>query len=236
MKINYALMLAGGKGERLRPYTDNMQKTLMPIQGRAILDYNIALLKRHNINTIVLGIGYLGDKVRQHFENKEIAGIIFSEETEPLGTGGALRLASGHLKETFVMCNGDELKDIDIYKMLEIHRKNNALVTIALTEADDPTSFGVARLDGSRILEFVEKPKRDEAPSNMINSGLYIIEPEVIGMLPEGKSSLEKEIFPTIAKQGRLFGYKFSGQWFPTDTPERYHKAEKEWKNQFNDV
>ena len=95
---------------------------------------------------------------------------------------------------------------------------------------EDPSQYGVAKLDGEKILEFIEKPKKGEAPSNLINSGLYIIEPEIIDMIPDGFAMLEKEVFPKLAKQGRLFGYAFSGQWFDTGNMERYDKALKEWK------
>ena len=105
----------------------------------------------------------------------------------------------------------------------------NALATIALTTVMDPANYGVARLSGSRILEFVEKPKADEAPSNLINAGFYLLEPEVIDMIPDGFSMLEKDVFPKLAKQGRLRGFPFEGQWFDIGNMERYELAKKKW-------
>jgi NDP-sugar pyrophosphorylase family protein len=99
-----------------------------------------------------------------------------------------------------------------------------------LTKVKDPSQYGVAKLEGKKILEFVEKPKKEEAPSNLINSGLYIIEPEVIDMIPNGFAMLEKSVFPKLAEQGKLFGYPFSGQWFDTGNIKRYNNALKEWK------
>ena len=135
------------------------------------------------------------------------------------------------LTESFIVSNGDELKDINIEEMYQLHKESNALVTIALTTVEDPSKYGVARLSGSKILEFVEKPKKEEAPSKLINSGFYIMEPEVIDLIPKGFSMLEKDVFPKLAKMGRLFGYPFSGQWFDTGNIERYEKALKEWKD-----
>jgi len=148
-----------------------------------------------------------------------------------LGTAGPLKLAKDLLKKTFIVSNGDELKNINIEEMYKLHKDNKALATIALTTVNNPSVYGVARLSGSKILEFVEKPKKEEAPSNLINSGFYILEKEVIDYIPKGFSMLEKDVFPKLAKQGKLFGYPFSGQWFDTGNLERYEKAIKQWKD-----
>lgn len=222
-----AFILCGGKGIRLRPLTYEIPKVMIPINGKPILEYNIELMKKHGINNIVLATGYLGHVIYDYFGNGGNFGVNIkhNEEKTPLGTGGALRFAKDHLKETFVMCNGDELKDINLKEMFELHKRTGALITIALTEVDDPSSFGVARLDGNKILEFVEKPNKEEAPSNLINAGLYIIEPSVIELIPDGEVSIERQTFPLIAKKGRLFGFPFKGKWFPTDDAERLEKA-----------
>jgi len=227
-----SLILCGGKGTRLRPLTYEIPKVLIPINGKPILEYNIKLMKKHGIKDIVLATGYLGKMIKEYFGNGSKFGvnIKYSEEETPLGTGGALKLAKDSLKETFIMCNGDELKDIDLKEMFKAHKETNTLITIALTEVDDPSSFGTAKLEGNKILEFVEKPKKEEAPSNLINAGLYIIEPSVIDLIPEGEVSIERHIFPLVAEKGRLFGFPFKGQWFPTDNTERLEKARKEWK------
>ena len=134
-------------------------------------------------------------------------------------------------KNTFIVSNGDELKDIDLEEMYNVHKKKKALVTIALTKVEDPSKYGVAKLDGNKILEFVEKPKKEGAPSSLINSGFYMIEAEVIKMIPNGNSMLEKDVFPKLAKQGKLFGYQFNGQWFDIGNMERYEDAIKGWRN-----
>ncbi|MBI1969650.1 NTP transferase domain-containing protein [Candidatus Woesearchaeota archaeon] len=227
-----AVLLAGGKGTRLRPLTYEIPKGLIPVQGKTLTEHLFDLFKRYGITNIVLSIGHMGDKIKQHFGNGEKFGvqITYAEETQPLGTAGPLRLCKRLLQESFIVSNGDELKDINIPEMYKFHKQNNALATIALTTVSDPSAYGVARLSGNRILEFVEKPAVEKAPSKLINSGFYILEPAVLELIPEGFAMLETAVFPKLAKQGKLFGYPFSGQWFDTGTLERYERAIKEWR------
>lgn len=228
------LILAGGKGTRLKPITDEIPKPLLPIQGKPVVEYTIDLFKKYGITTVLLSIGHLGEKIKDYFGDGKQFGvkIIYIEEETPQGTAGPLRLAKKYLTETFVMCNADELKNIDLEEMFMFHKENNAAATIALTTVSEPSVYGVARLQGNRIQEFIEKPKKEEAPSNLINSGLYILEPAVVDYVPEGNEtvSIEKDVFPKLAKEGKLYGYHFSGQWFDTGNFERYEKAMKEWK------
>ena len=228
-----AIILAGGKGTRLRPLTYEIPKALLPVHGKTLTEHLFDLFKRHGIIEVFISIGYLSEKIKNHFKDGKEFGvnITYLEENEPLGTAGPLKLAKSELTESFLVSNGDELKDINLDEMYEQHKQNKALVTIALTKVEDPSQYGVAKLDGEKILEFVEKPKKENAPSNLINSGLYIIEPEVIDMVSDGFIMLEKAVFPKLAEQGRLFGYAFSGQWFDTGNMERYDKALKEWKD-----
>lgn len=230
MVIKIAFLLCGGKGTRLRPITYELPKALIPVHGKALLEHTLDLLKRHDIKRVLISVGYLKEMIEKHFGDGSKFGvdIMYIEESRPLGTAGPLRLARDLLKETFIVSNGDELKDIDIGRMHELHARSGAMATIALTEADDPTKYGVAVMEEDRILKFKEKPK--VPPSNLINSGFYIMEPEVLGMVPAGQSSLERDIFPKIADRKKLFGFPFSGQWFDCGNMERYEKALKEWK------
>ncbi len=225
-----AVLLVGGRGTRLRPLTDKVPKALLEVQGKTIAEHLFDLLKRHGIRDAVLCIGYLRDKIKEHFGDGSKFGvnIDYAEESEPLGTAGPLKLAKKYLKDSFIVSNGDELKDINIPRMFRLHKRKNALATIALTTVEDPSHYGVARLDGSRIIEFVEKPTNP--PSNLINAGFYIFEPEVIDMIPEGYAMLEKDVFPKLAKLGRLRGFPFAGQWFDIGNIERYKIAESKWK------
>jgi NDP-sugar pyrophosphorylase family protein len=228
-----AIVLCGGEGTRLRPITYSMPKSLVPVNGKPVVEHIFDLLKRYGVRHVIVSVGYLKEKIIAEQKNWSKYGMHFSfvEEEKPLGTAGPLRLAEAMLTKTFIASNGDELKDIDIGKMYEAHKRNRALVTIALAKVDDPGDYGVARLKEERIVEFVEKPKKGEAPSNMINAGLSIVEPEVINMIPENKfCMLERDIFPQLARQGKLFGFAFSGKFFDIGTPERYELAKKKWK------
>src|SRR3989338_760336 len=203
-----AIVLVGGKGTRLRPYTLNKPKCMMDIHGRTITEHLFDLFKKYGIRQIVLSTGYLKEKVREYYGDGSKFGVEISyiEEDEPLGTAGPLKLARDNLTDSFIVTNGDELKTVNIPRMFRLHKRKNALATLALTTVTDPSQYGVARMSGTRILEFVEKPKKEEAPSNLITAGFYIMEPEVIDMVPEGYSMLEKDIFPKLAREGKLRG------------------------------
>lgn len=234
-----AIILAGGKGTRLRPLTLNIPKALIEIQGKTITEHLFDLLRKFGIRDVILSIGYFKEKIRDYFTDGSKFGMnieyLDEDPEKPLGTAGPLRLAKSMLKGSFIVMNGDELKNINIPRMFRLHKRKHALATIALTSVDDPTQYGVARLDGTRILEFVEKPKREDAPSNLINSGFYIMEPEVIDMIPPGFCMLEKDVFPKLAREGRLRGFIFSGQWFDTGTMERLENARGRWKGVVRD-
>jgi len=225
-----AVLLVGGRGTRLRPLTDKIPKALLEVQGKVVTEHLFDLLKKYGIRDAVLCVGYLKNKIKEYFGDGSKMGmnVTYIEENEPLGTAGPLKLAEKNLKDSFIVSNGDELKDINIPRMFRLHKRKNALATIALTTVDEPSHYGVARLDGSRIIEFVEKPSNP--PSNLINAGFYILEPEVIGMIPNGFSMLEKDVFPKLAQLGRLRGFPFAGQWFDIGNIERYKIAEKNWK------
>ena len=233
ISVKQAVILAGGRGTRLRPITYEIPKALIPVHDRTLTEHLFDLFRRHNISNVIMAVGHMSDKIKNHYGDGSRFNVNLSyvHEDEPLGTGGPLLLAKDHLRETFIVTNGDELKNIDLGRMYEFHRKNRATATIALTTVPDPSQYGVARLDGNKIMEFVEKPKKEEAPSNLINSGLYIMEPEVLDLIKPGFCMTEKDVFPRLARQGKLFGFPFSGQWFDTGNMERYERAIKEWKD-----
>jgi mannose-1-phosphate guanylyltransferase / phosphomannomutase len=229
-----AIILAGGEGTRLRPLTYKIPKALVPIDDKNLTEHVIEILKKYNIKDIILSTAYLKKKVKDYFKDgKEFnLDISYIEEPKPLGTAGPLIIlnkTNKQLKETFFMINGDNLFNLNLKNMLNFHKKNKATATIALSRVDDPRSFGVAVLEDDKIKEFIEKPK--DPPSNYINSGYYILEPEVFEMIKDkDKAMMEKDIFPILAKQGKLYGYKSDSLWFDTGTPERYEQVKKEWK------
>ena len=226
-----ALILIGGKGTRLRPLTYKTPKCMIDVHGKTLTEHLFDLLKKYGIRDVILSVGYLKEKVKEYYGDGSKFGvnITYVEEDEPLGTAGPLRLAKKYLNNSFIVTNGDELKNFNIPRMFRLHKRKDALATLALTTVTDPSQYGVAKLSGSRILEFVEKPKKEEAPSNLINAGFYIMEPEVIDMISGGFSMLEKDIFPKLAREGRLRGFPTAGQWFDIGNFKRYEIAKKKW-------
>lgn len=230
--IKKAIILAGGKGTRLYPLTYDIPKSLIPMQGRTLTELVLDILKKYEVKDIVLSIGCLAKKMQKHFKDGKEFGVNISYcvEKEPKGTAGPLILLP-KFRETFLIMNSDNLFNIDFEKFYQTHRKNNAVASIALTKVKDTSQYGVVELDGEKIIGFVEKPKPAEAPSHFISGGYYILEPEVFDLVKDKKfAMLEKDVFPQLAEQGKLFGYYDSGQWFDTGTIERYNKANKEWR------
>lgn len=228
--VKTAFILAGGKGTRMRPFTYEMPKPLIPVQGQPLMQHILDLLRKYDIRDVVVSIGYMGDKIKEYFGNGAKFGfsITYVEEDVEMGTGGALKLSKHLLKDTFLMFNGDILTDIDLNDFIEFHSKNDGLATIALTPAADPSRFGVADLKGGKIMRFIEKPTHPV--SNLINAGVYVLEPEVFKYIPEGKAMIETDVFPKLAAEGLLYGYPYEGQWFDTGTYESYENAIKNWK------
>ena len=223
-KITKAIILVGGEGTRLRPFTYELPKAMLPIQGKPMVLHVLEQLKSHGIVDIVLAIGYKGEQIRQFFSDGHQFGldIKYVTEKKPLGTAGPLRLAKKYLKEPFFIVWGDILSHLDLTDFMHFHKEHSGLVTVALTTVADPSRYGVALLNGNKIVGFVEKPKKGKAPSNLINSGMAIMESEVIKKyVPKrGKAMVEYDIYPKLAKEGKLYGYPFQGQWFDTGTHE----------------
>jgi mannose-1-phosphate guanylyltransferase/phosphomannomutase len=234
-KIKKAILLVGGEGTRLRPFTLELPKAMLPIHDKPMVLHVLEQLKSHGVNDIVMAIGYKGEKIKNYFGDGHNFGlsIKYVEEKKPLGTAGPLRLAKKYLKEPFFIVWGDILSHLDLSDFMNFHKEHGGLATVALTTVSDPSRYGVAMLKGNKIIGFVEKPEKGKAPSNLINSGMAIMEPEVIdGYVPKkGKAMVEYDIYPKLALEGKLFGYPFQGQWFDTGTHEAYEKAIKEWKS-----
>ena len=226
-KIDTAIIVAGGLGTRLRPLTENTPKPLLPVHGKPIIEHIIRNLKKHGVSNIIISIGYKAEQVQEYFKDGSSLGIniSYSLETEPLGTGGAVKQASKSLSKPFVLLWGDNLMDVNVSKMKEDYLNYDTAILMALTHRENVENFGVAKLDQNKIVTFVEKPKREDAPSKLINAGAFIIDPVCFELLPEGKSSLEKDCFEKLAPQGKITAYIHQGQWFPTDTLEKYYYA-----------
>ncbi|MBU1112038.1 MAG: nucleotidyltransferase family protein [Nanoarchaeota archaeon] len=225
--IDTAIILAGGLGTRLRPLTLETPKPLLSINGKPIVEHTINQLKKHGVKNVILSIGYMADQIKEHFGNGKKFGINISYhiENEPLGTGGAVKAAAANLSGPFILAWGDNLMDINYSKMCQEFSGNKTKIIMALTPREDVENFGVAQLEGRKISFFVEKPKREEAPTNLINAGAFVVNPDVLKRLPKGKSSIEKDLFENLAYLGQVSAYQHKGQWFPTDTMEKYENA-----------
>ena len=225
-----ALLIAGGLGTRMRPLTETRPKHLLPIANRAHIEHVLDLLERHGIAEVVMLTSYLADRFAGVIEDARARGmqVEVAHETEPLGTAGALKNAQEIVGgETFVALNADVLTDVDITAVVDFHRSRGAEGTILLTKVDDPSAFGVVPTDADgRVQGFIEKPPRDEAPTDLINAGVYILEPAVLDEIPAGKVvSIEREVFPVLAEQGRLFAMATDAYWMDIGTPQKYLRA-----------
>jgi mannose-1-phosphate guanylyltransferase len=228
-----ALILAGGFATRLRPLSCSRPKTLFPIVNKPLLQWTFECLANNGVDQAILAVNALTKfYIRQHKPSKCGLKVRFSVDPPkmPLGTGGPLKKAEkliGH-DEPFIMLNGDIYADINYKELVETHRKSGALATIALCKVDDPCSFGVADLQGTAIKRFVEKPAKGHAPSNLINAGAYVLSPEVFSYIPEGRAvSIEREVFPKLAEQGKLCGHCINGLWIDIGKPQEYLEANK---------
>ncbi len=211
-----AIILAGGFGTRLRPFTFTRAKSLLPILNEPMIAHLIKTLPK-KVDTVVLAVNYRREQIEEYFCSHDVGKtIIVNEEPEPLGTGGAVKFAEKHIVGNFFVLNADIICSLNLAEMLRFHEKKKAVATISLWPVENVSEFGVVDIkkDGT-ITKFVEKPKAEDAPSDLINAGAYLLEPQVLNYIESGKLvSMEKQIFPQIIQNtGRFFGYKFQGHW-----------------------
>jgi len=219
------VILAGGRGQRLKSVVDDRPKPMAEINDRPFLEYLILQLKRWHLTDIILSIGYKGEIIKKHFGDgsKWSVSIQYSEEVEPLGTGGAI----GHAKELietdfFIVINGDSFLELDYSEFIRFHKTNNGIATIALTEVDDVSRFGTVSFEeGYRIKSFNEKCS---AGRGYINGGIYCFQKEILDHIPERNVSLEREVFPKLLAYG-VYGFKTEGFFMDIGTPESYEIA-----------
>jgi len=227
-----ALILAGGYATRLRPLSCTMPKLLFPVAGKPIIEWNVENLINHSISEIILAVNYMADQIKDHFNKTPLSSIVkFSFEFMPLGTGGAIKNAENLIgKNAFIAMNGDIISQINIKEMIKFHREKNALVTIAIHEVNNPSRFGLVEIDEQmKIKKFIEKPKAEHFINNkIINAGIYVMEPEIFKYIPTGKKvSIEKEVFPKLVKEGKIYGYLYKGLWFDIGKIEDFIEANK---------
>ncbi len=224
--------MAGGEGTRLRPMTANQPKPLLPVANRPIMEHVLRLLKRHGFSDTVVTVQFLAALVRNYFGDGEDVGMNLQYATEemPLGTAGSVKNAEDALRdEPFLVISGDALTDIDLTAMVRFHREQGALVTVGLTRVPDPLEFGIVIADeDGRIQRFLEKPTWGQVFSDTVNTGIYVMEPEVLAEVPPGESvDWSGDVFPALLKRGApLFGYISDGYWEDVGNHESYLKAQ----------
>jgi mannose-1-phosphate guanylyltransferase len=223
-----ALILVGGEGTRLRPLTSTVPKPVVPLVDRPFIAYMLEWLSGHGVTDVVMSCGFLASGVRnvlgdgRGFDLR----IRYVEEPHPLGTAGALKFAETLLDERFLMLNGDVLCDLDVTAQVAQHEQTGAKATLALVAVDDPSHYGLVRLDeGNAVREFVEKPAPDQIDTKLISAGAYVLERSVLELIPpDTRYSIERDVFPRLIGTG-LYGWPGSGYWLDIGTPQRYLQA-----------
>ncbi len=227
-----AVLMAGGSGTRLRPLTCDLPKPMVPILNRPISEHIINLLKRHNIDEIIATLYYLPDVMRDYFQDGRNFGVQITysvEDDQPLGTAGCVRNVAELLDETFVVISGDSVADFDLTKAIQFHREHGSKATLILTHVPNPVEFGVVITDqDQRIVRFLEKPSTSEIFSDTVNTGTYILEPEVLQYLPENQESdFSKDLFPLLLEKGEpIYGYIANDYWCDVGHLDAYREAQ----------
>ncbi len=225
-----AVILAGGEGTRLRPLTSNQPKPMLPMANRPMLEHIVKLLADHGFDDIVVTIAFLANQIRNYFGDGSDFGVQmrYASEDTPLGTAGSVRNAAEELDDTFLVISGDVLTDIDLTEFVKAHREAGAFGSIALKRVEDPVEFGIVitRPDGF-IERFLEKPTWGQVFSDTINTGIYVLEPEVFDFIPEGEVvDFSSDVFPAILEQGKpLLGHVVEGYWEDVGTLDAYVRA-----------
>jgi NDP-sugar pyrophosphorylase family protein len=220
-----AIVLCGGKGTRLRPYTYSIPKPMLPLGRKPILEYVVQSLKENGITEMVFTVGYLKEQIISHFGDGKKLGvkISYSEEQHELNTAGSIKPIESQLKDTFVVLMGDHLSLLDIKKMLKFHAEQGALATIALKRQGVPLEYGIAHMEGDRITSFQEKP----IIQNLVNSGVYVLEPEIFKYIKEG-DDFARDVFPKLlADKKKISGFVFDSYWLDIGRTTDYEQMNR---------
>jgi len=229
-----AILLAGGKGTRLRPLTVHTPKPIVPIFNRPFLYYQIDQLRQvPEIDEAILSLNYQPRRIEEIFGDGEGLGLKLRYVVEPipLGTAGAVRYAGDSLTESVVVFNGDVLTQVDLRAVLALHRERKAKATIVLTPVDNPRAYGLVETDAKgNVQRFLEKPGEDEITCKTINAGIYILEPDTFDRIPKETAwSIERSFFPSLIERGETFvAYVYDGYWIDIGTPAKYLQVHRD--------
>jgi mannose-1-phosphate guanylyltransferase len=226
-----AVVLVGGFGTRMRPLTNHVPKSMLPVGHEPMISRLVGRLVEGGVTDVTLALGFKAEPFLEAFLDGHCHGarLDYAVEPEPLDTAGAIRFAAEHsgIDDTFVVVNGDIITDLDVSTLLLAHRGSGAEATIHLTPVEDPSSFGIVQIDGDgRVERFVEKPPAGTMSSNLINAGSYVLEPSVIERVAPGRpASLEREVFPDLVERATLFAVATDDYWIDAGRPELYLRA-----------
>jgi mannose-1-phosphate guanylyltransferase len=228
-----AVILVGGLGSRLRPITYDVPKALVPLRNRPFMGYMLDFLRNGGLDGAVLSLGYLPDPIQEYLCEHDLQGfsVDYAVEEHALGTAGGIKNAQEYLRGgPVVAVNGDVLSGTDLRHLVEVHENTDALATITLTSVEDPTAYGLVEVDHEMVVRrFLEKPAADEVTTNLVNAGIYVLEPEILEMIPPGREvSIEREIFPELQAMGRLRAHVSSSYWRDIGTPRSYLAASQD--------
>ncbi|MBD8069144.1 nucleotidyltransferase family protein [Bacillus sp. PS06] len=224
------VIMAGGKGTRLRPLTYHMPKPMVPLLHTPVMEYSIELLKKHGITEIAVTTGYLGNDIKQYFGNGSSWGVelTYFDEITPLGTAGSVKNAEAFLDETFVVISGDILTDFDLTDGIHFHETKNSTLTILMKQMNNPSEYGILTTNSEgKVNRFLEKPTCNEIFSDFINTGIYIVNPSIFSYIPQGECfDFSKDLFPLLLqKDGRVYGFVVSGYWSDIGTFPQYKQT-----------
>lgn len=226
-----AVVLVGGFGTRLRPLTNTTPKQMLPVVNRPMIERVLGHLGQHGVTSAVLSLGYRPDAFQEAFPSGRCAGLDlhYAIEPEPRDTAGAIRFAAldAGINERFLVVNGDVLTDLDVGALVADHERTGAEGTIALHRVEDPSAFGVVPTEADgRVTAFIEKPPRDEAPTDLINAGTYVLEPSVLDRIaPDQRVNVERVTFPAMVTDGSLYAFDGEAYWIDAGTPITYLTA-----------
>ena len=235
-KATKVLILAGGRGTNFRPFTYEIPKAMIPVGGKPLLEHTIEQLKKFNLTDVTISIGHLGEKIQGYFGDGSKWGLSISylvQRGSKIGTSPAMRGAKGvFASDTFLLMYADVLADIDLLDLIAFHRaERQAVVTMALASVERATMWGVAKLSGSAIVAFEEKPDEPHSRSHLINAGIYVMEPSIFTYIGKDSLRLESDVFPKLAVEKKLLGYPFAGAWYDVSTPHVYEEVIREWQS-----
>ncbi|HEX8099379.1 MAG TPA: NDP-sugar synthase, partial [Actinomycetota bacterium] len=228
-----AVVMAGGEGTRLRPLTSNQPKPMLPLVGRPMMQHTLRLAHQHGFNEIVATVHFLASVVRNFFgDGSDLdLSLSYATEEEPLGTAGSVKNAAPLLEgDRVLVLSGDSLTDVDLTELMQFHEKKGAAVTVTLKRVTDPLEFGIVITDeDDKVERFLEKPGWGEVFSDTINTGIYVIEPEVIDLIPDGEVDFARDLFPMLLDKGLpIYGYTTDRYWTDVGNIGAYMRAHRD--------